>query len=142
MSETFKTIARYQYSSEAHIAKGRLEAEGIEVFMADSYTIDTDPLVSQAIGGVKLKVKKDDVIKAKHILNLIADYAVDNEGEFISCPNCDQKTLQLFSTITNFKSFFAFLFGFIFQSLPFYTRYKYLCTNCKKEFDFKKIKSL
>ena len=142
MSDTFLTIARYQYSSEAHIAKGRLEADGIEAFMADNYTIDTDPLVSQAIGGVKLKVKKDDVIKAKHILGLIEDYTVDSEGELIACPNCNQKTLQLFSTITSLKSFFAFIFGFIFQSLPFYTRYKYLCTNCKKEFDFKKIKNL
>ena len=46
MSETFKTIARFQYSSEAQIIKGRLEADGIQVFLSDNLTIDTDPLVS------------------------------------------------------------------------------------------------
>ena len=37
----FVTIAKYQYSSEAQIAKGRLEADGIDVFLADNLTIDT-----------------------------------------------------------------------------------------------------
>ena len=30
MSETFVTVARFQYSSEAQIIKGRLEADGID----------------------------------------------------------------------------------------------------------------
>ena len=56
MQDTFVTIARFPYSTEAQIVKGRLEADGIEVFLRDNINIDTDPLVSQAIGGVKLKV--------------------------------------------------------------------------------------
>ena len=142
MSETFQTIARYEYSSEAHIVKGRLEAEGIEVFMADSYTIDTDPLVSNAIGGVKLKVLSENVVAAKQILNSISNSAVDQNGSLLSCPKCGEQSLELFSTITNLKSFFAFVFGFLFGTLPFYTRYKYLCNHCKKDFDFKEIKNL
>ena len=63
MSETFVTIARYQYSSEAQIVKGRLEADGIDVFLRDNITIDTDPLVSNAIGGVKLKVLSKDGLR-------------------------------------------------------------------------------
>ncbi len=54
-NEIFSTVAVFQYSSEAQIIKGRLESDGIEVFLADNLTIDTDPLVSNAIGGVKLK---------------------------------------------------------------------------------------
>lgn len=55
MKETFSRVAVFQYSAEAQIIKGRLEAEGIETFLADNHTIDTDPLVSNAIGGVKLR---------------------------------------------------------------------------------------
>ena len=50
----FRKIASFQYSSEAIIYKGRLESEGIAVFMRDNFTIDTDPLVSNAVGGVKI----------------------------------------------------------------------------------------
>ncbi|WP_373517624.1 ATP-dependent dethiobiotin synthetase BioD, partial [Pricia sp.] len=41
-NEIFTTVARFQYSSEAQIVKGRLEADGISVFLSDNITIDTD----------------------------------------------------------------------------------------------------
>lgn len=135
MPQTFTTIAKYQYSSEAQIIKGRLESDGIQVFLSDNLTIDTDPLVSNAIGGVKLKVLTEDVIKAKHILSSIEQYSVDDEGNPITCPNCNKTEVQLFSTITDLKSFFAFLLGFLSGTLPFYSKDKYRCTICETEFD-------
>lgn len=137
MSDTFKTIARFQYSTEAQIIKGRLEADGIQVFLFDNLTIDTDPLVSNAIGGVKLKVLSVDALKAQHILEMIKKYSVDDDGEPILCPNCRSKEITLFSTIKDFKSFFAFLFGFLSGTLPFYIKDKYRCNNCQTEFNMK-----
>lgn len=141
MSSTFKTIARYQYTTEAQIIKGRLEAEGIKVFLQDHLTIDTDPLVSNAIGGVKLKVRAEDAMKAQHILSKINQYSIDDDGNAIQCPNCTSESVALFSTIKNFKSFVSFFIGFIFGSLPFHTRYKYKCENCNKEFGLKEVSS-
>lgn len=137
MSNTFKTIARFQYSSEAQIIKGRLEAEGIQVFLSDHLTIDTDPLVSNAIGGVKLKVLTDQALKAQHILSSIHKYSIDDEGNTITCPTCEGEKIELFSTIKDAKSLFWFIFGVLFSSLPFYTRHKYKCEDCKTEFDLK-----
>ena len=137
MSNTFKTIARFQYSTEAQITKGRLEAEGIQVFLSDNLTIDTDPLVSNAIGGVKLKVLSTDALKAQHILDAIHKYSIDDEGNTIKCPNCKGHHVALFSTIKDAKSFFAFIFGVLFSALPFYTKHKYRCEDCKTEFDLK-----
>ncbi|WP_298900816.1 DUF2007 domain-containing protein [uncultured Psychroserpens sp.] len=134
MSQKFKTIARFQYTTEAQIIKGRLEAEGIKVFLQDHLTIDTDPLVSNAIGGVKLKVLSEDAMKAQHILSTIKRYSLDDEGNTIHCPNCNSEKIELFSTITDFKSFFSFLVGFLFGTLPFHTRYKYKCETCSTEF--------
>ncbi|WP_136482075.1 putative signal transducing protein [Cognatitamlana onchidii] len=141
MGHTFKTIARFQYSAEAEIIKGRLEADGIEVFLSDNLTIDTDPLVSNAIGGVKLKVLSDQAEEAKQILKSINRYSVDDNGKSISCPNCNSKKTQLYSTVKDAKSFFAFIFALILNLLvfilPFYTKYKYRCEDCKTEFDLK-----
>jgi len=138
MSQTFTTVAKFQYSSEAQIIKGRLESEGIQVFLSDNFTIDTDPLVSNAIGGVKLKVLTQDVIKAKYILDSIEKYSIDDEGKPIICPNCNKIEVQLYSTITDLKSFFAFLLGFLSGTLPFYSKDKYRCQNCNAEFDIGK----
>ena len=137
MKDTFKTIARFQYSAEAQIIKGRLEAENIQVFLADNVTIDTDPLVSNAIGGVKLKVLSSQTEKAEEILNSIKKYSVDDDGEAINCPSCHNSKVELFSTIKDFKSLWAFIIGFLSGTLPFHAKYKYRCEYCKTEFDLK-----
>ena len=137
MSETFVTVARFQYSSEAQIVKGRLEADGIDVFLRDNITIDTDPLVSNAIGGVKLKVRAEDEKEAKKILRSIKVYAVDDEGNPISCTNCNAHEVEMYSSIDSVKAFLSFLIGIITGTLPFHTRYKYVCENCKHEFPIK-----
>jgi uncharacterized protein (UPF0371 family) len=71
MQNKFIQIANYQYSAEAYTFKTKLESEGIEVFLHNEHSVNTDPLISNAIGGVKLFVFADDVIKAKHILSEI-----------------------------------------------------------------------
>ena len=134
---TFVTIARYQYSSEAQIIKGRLEADGIRVFLKDNITIDTDPLVSNAIGGIKLKVSSEDEKVAKQILKSIKAYTVDDNGNPILCPNCGESEVELYSSIDSLKAFLSFLVGIITFTLPFHTRYKYICENCKTEFPIK-----
>ena len=136
-NETFTTVAVFQYSSEAQIIKGRLEADGIDVFLFDNLTIDTDPLVSNAIGGVKLKVLSYQATEARQILKSINPYSIDDDGSSIQCPNCKSKHVALFSTIKDLKSLFWFLFGFLFSSLPFYTKHKYRCEMCDTEFDLK-----
>ena len=137
MAETFKTIARFQYSTEAQIIKGRLEADGIQVFLFDNLTIDTDPLVSNAIGGVKLKVLATQALEAQHILNSINKYALDDEGNVLNCPNCKSERVELFSTIKDAKSFVAFLMSFLVSTLPIYTKHKYRCEDCNTEFNLK-----
>lgn len=134
MQDTFTTIAVFQYTSEAEIIKGRLEADGISVFLSDNHTIDTNPFVSNAIGGVKLKVLSAQEKEAKAILNSISTYSLNNDGQALKCPNCHKTQIELFSTIKDFKSFINFLGDFIFGSLPFHTRYNYRCKDCQTEF--------
>jgi len=137
MQDTFVTIARFPYSTEAQIVKGRLEADGIEVFLRDNITIDTDPLVSQAIGGVKLKVLAKDEKEARAILKSIKAFALDDNGKAIKCPNCNKEHIELYSTITDLKSLIAFVIGFITGTLPFSTRYQYKCEDCNTQFPVK-----
>ena len=141
MKDTFKTVAKFQYSAEAQIIKGRLEADGIRVFLADNITIDTDPLVSNAIGGIKLKVPSYQFEEAQTILESIQKYSIDDEGNAVTCPNCSGQQIQLFSTIKDLKSFLSFCLSFLLNfftyTLPLFTRYRYRCETCKTEFDLK-----
>ena len=135
MKETFSRIAVFQYSSEAQIIKSRLEAEGVEVFLFDQFTVDTDPLVSNAIGGIKLKVWAEDEPKALKILESISRYSLDDEGDEILCPICESSKVELYTNIRDVKSFLLFLFSFLTTTLPLYSRHQYHCNNCKQNFD-------
>ena len=134
MENRFKKIGQFQYSSEAIIYKGKLESEGIEVYIRDNHTIDSDPLVSNAIGGVKLFVDQEDFARAIKVLSEISAFSVDDKGALIKCPNCGAERIQLLTTIKDFKSLLSFVFSFLMVALPFYNRYKYKCDACNLEF--------
>ena len=72
MNDHYKILAVFEYSTEAHVTKSKLDSEGLQTMLMDEKTIDTDPLVSNAIGGVKLKVLSTDAMQAQHILESIA----------------------------------------------------------------------
>ncbi len=130
----FRKIANYQYTSEAYLFKGKLESEGVEVFLQNENTVNTDPLLSNAVGGVKLFVKSEDVMKAKQILDSIPDYSVDDNGKLLSCPKCGAQKIEFLTTIKDFVSLVNFIFGILLSIFPFYTKYKHRCESCKFEF--------
>ncbi len=135
MKEIFSSVAVFQYSAEAQIIKGRLEAEGIECFLTDNHTIDTDPLVSNAIGGVKLKVRTEDEKRALQVLESISKYSVDDEGVQITCPKCHSGKVELFTSVKSVKSFFFFCISFLVNALPMHIRREYHCATCNNKFE-------
>lgn len=133
-SVKFNQIANYQYTSEAYLFKGKLESEGVEVFLQNENTINTDPLLSNAVGGVKLFVKSEDVMKAKQILAAIPEYSVNDKGELLTCPNCGATTISMVTSIKDVKSFLAFIYGLLTLSMPLFGKQKYKCESCIFEF--------
>ena len=134
MEETFKLIGRYQYTSEALIYKSKLESEEIEVFIMDNNTVDSNPLYSNAVGGVKLFVNFENEEKAKFILSQISDFSLDENNQLMKCPKFNEEQIEMVTSINDFKSFLTFLFSILIVLIPFYSRYKYKCQSCKFEF--------
>jgi hypothetical protein len=62
------TVITFTLPHDAHFAKGKLQSEGIEVFIKDELTAHVNHLYSGAIGGVKLQVRSIDVDAAHRIL--------------------------------------------------------------------------
>jgi hypothetical protein len=131
--EKFTLLRRFQYSSEAIIYQGKLESHGIEVFMRDINTVDTNPLYSNAVGGVKLFVKTEDFERANEIINDVSLYSVDDDNQPLKCPECGAEQVEMETSIDGISSFFRVVFLSAFAQ--FFSKYKYKCQNCKTEFD-------
>lgn len=81
--DEFVTIATYDKVVDAHIARGRLLAEGIEAQLFDEQMVQMDWLYSIALGGIKLRVTRGDAKAARAVL--ATDYStvlddVDKDG--------------------------------------------------------------
>jgi Putative prokaryotic signal transducing protein len=62
-------LRRYMTLPEALLAKTILESAGIESFLGDQNIIRMDWFLSNALGGVKLRVREEDVEVATALLN-------------------------------------------------------------------------
>ena len=121
MEYEFYTLGAFEYVADVQIIKGRLESEGIAVFLRDENTLNTDPLISSAIGGVKLQVYTRDKDRAIAIYDEIRNYALDDDGSPIVCPNCKAKKSEVYYSRR----------GLLNKLFPFFEKKKYRCTNCQ-----------
>ena len=135
MEEQYVFIGRYQYTSEALIYKGKLESEGIEVFIRDNNTIDANPLYSNAIGGVKLFVKKEDENLAYLILSQLSEFSLDQNNQLMKCPKCGVEKVEMITSVKDIKSLIFLVLSILFFLLPFHLKYKYKCRICNFEFN-------
>lgn len=133
--EKFKLLRRFQYSSEAIIYRGKLESQGIEVFMRDNNIVDSNPLYSNAVGGVKMYVKTEDLDKANELLKDVSLYSVDDDNEPIKCPKCGLEQSDRVTSIKDWKSLISFIVFILTAIIPFRFIYKYKCNACKLEFN-------
>jgi hypothetical protein len=62
------TIATFDNTPSAYIAKGRLEAEGIPCWLKDENLGQTDWLYNIAVGWIKLQVEAQYAPRAREIL--------------------------------------------------------------------------
>lgn len=81
----FITIATFVFPSEMFIARSKLESEGIQCRVLDELTIQSHNFISQAVGGIKLQVESDDILRANSLML---------EGGFITSTEDDPTYLQ------------------------------------------------
>ncbi len=106
MQPKLVTLAAFNMPYQAHLAKSRLEAAGIPVFIRDEHLISINLLYSPALGGVKVQVPDVHLKEAREILDSVSDFELqDDEAlqatmpeepgpkppELMECPHCGSK---------------------------------------------------
>ncbi len=125
-------VARLFLASDAHILRGLLEAEDIEVFLFDEGVSSLEPAMSVASGGIKVHVPyryKDDALR-------ITEEFFDNMKieDILKCPNCESENLEYDykSQIKHFTVNFITMMSGTNASRGMY-RYKH-CLDCGYKF--------
>jgi hypothetical protein len=89
VSENLKTLATYPTPLEADLVKNRLEAAGIQTFVADEETVGWLWHLGSAMQGVKVLVAEADIPRAVKILeDLQPPQVPEPPRRTWSCPKC------------------------------------------------------
>lgn len=86
MDLDFTTVATFQNSAEAQIARMRLAQVGIPCNLENDQVVAADWHLSAAVGGVRVKVAAADVDAARQALAVVPQDAVDQAPRF--CEQC------------------------------------------------------
>ncbi|MBD9480728.1 DUF2007 domain-containing protein [Pseudoxanthomonas sp. PXM02] len=77
----FVTVASFLDPLEARIVHGRLTAEGIDAYLADEQQAINDWYMRQALGGVKIRVLREQTEEACTLIVQLAQGALALEDE-------------------------------------------------------------
>ena len=118
-----RTSDNYLY---INILLARLQEEGFDCHLRDENTVTIDPLLSPAIGGIKLMVKEEDYERANAALDRIdSEYAAT-----VECPSCGKTALQLLKKTTTSKGFFGALWSQLTMGSTHSEEKFYRCSYC------------
>jgi hypothetical protein len=127
-SESLVTIATFSFPTEAYLLQGKLESEAIWSTVVDAETVTMNWLWSNAIGGVKLKVRREDVSRARELIRPAIDEPADNidSVQNDNCPECGSSNTE-FEKFNRKLAFLTWLLLWV--PLPFW-RNKWVCQDC------------
>lgn len=113
----------------ASITLARLDEEGITCYLKDEYTVTIDPILSNAVGGIKLMVHPGDFEEAKALL---AGYDKDYR-ESLTCPECGSHNIEYISK-PGVKTWATAILSWFFSSYAMAADQVYHCFGCEHEF--------
>jgi predicted RNA-binding Zn-ribbon protein involved in translation (DUF1610 family) len=131
MSELVK-FKFYETALQANRDKQILAESGINSFIANEQLIQSDWLLSQAVGGIQLQVFEEDLEKAEQSLldykeneefPLEVEHTIENSAFDFACPQCGSNHIYRDDSATSF-------FG-----ISILTSHKFVCYYCGNEFE-------
>ena len=92
MSSNEVIIGTYPEATAAHLARARLDAQGIESWLVDENVASVYPFYSLAIGGVKLAVREVDAAAAASAIQALDATELHRyQQSLYQCPMCGSK---------------------------------------------------
>ena len=112
----------------ANIQLTRLRAAGVECYLKDEYVVTIDPFLSNAIGGIKLLVRKSE----EHtVRKLLREMNAEADSKLL-CPQCGSHKFILVPK-RSAENLLAAITTWLFSAYAVSAENVYQCTNCGYE---------
>ncbi len=143
--ENWSVAISMMFPTEAHMVQGYLQSEGIETIMKNEMITQVYNLYSNAVGGVEILVKNEDLERAIQLLEkggyikhekpqIIEKVKLEKGTIKTQCPFCQSENIGKAKSPDYFMLVASLLLGTIIPIL----RRSNKCFDCGKEWKFEK----
>ncbi|HMK17200.1 MAG TPA: DUF2007 domain-containing protein [Chitinophagaceae bacterium] len=126
----FVILQSFNNYVDAHLLMAKLESEDIQCWLQDENTVTLYPILTNAVGGIKLFVNKNDLSRARQIFWEVEN----NRKQAIECPKCKGHNIELVSTPRKAANWFSAIFTFFLGDYALAVDKVNHCFDCGNEF--------
>ena len=127
----FVILQSFNNYVDAHLLMAKLESEEIQCWLQDENTVTLYPILTNAVGGIKLFVNKNDLSRARQIFWEVEN----NRKKTIECPKCKGHNIELVSTPRKAANWFSAILTFFLGDYALAVDKVNHCFDCGNEFE-------
>ena len=127
----FVVLRTYDNYIPANMMLQRLEEEHIRAYLQDEHTVTIDPMLSNAIGGIKLMVHQEQLNRAMELVNGFEHIY----RQAVACPNCSSHNVYFVTERNNPMNWLSAIFSWLFGNYAMSVKNVYRCFDCDFEFE-------
>jgi predicted RNA-binding Zn-ribbon protein involved in translation (DUF1610 family) len=122
------TIRTFDNYFSANILLTKLRDAGIQCYLKDEYTVTIDPLLTNAVGGIKLVINKED---SDEVFALLQQFDDDYRRNAV-CPKCGSHNIDLVPR-RNAANMLTAIISWLFSDYAVSVENVYKCNGCGYE---------
>ena len=122
------TIRTFNNYFSANILLTKLRDAGIQCYLKDEYTVTIDPILTNAVGGIKLLINKKD---SQEVFELLRQFDEDYRRNAV-CPKCGSHNIELVPKRTAANMITAII-SWLFSDYAVSVENVYKCSSCGYE---------
>lgn len=127
----FVVLRTYDNYIPANMMLQRLEEEHIRAYLQDEHTVTIDPILSNAIGGIKLMVHQEQLGRAMELVNGFEHVY----KQAVACPQCGSHNVHFVTENNNPMNWLSAIFSWLFGNYAMSVKSVYRCFECDHEFE-------
>ena len=126
----FVTLETFDNYIDANLTMNRLEEAGINCWLNDEVSVTIAPMLSNAIGGIRLIIEEKDIDKFVEILHVLKEM----KRRSFACPHCNSHDIEYI--ISNRKAnVVSSVLIWMFGSYTAGVKQTWRCFRCREKFE-------
>ncbi len=128
---SFISLYTFDNYIDAHLRMMHLQEEGINCWLKDENTVTIDPILSNAIGGIKLMVHETQQERARDLLRTM----LNKEKHQSQCKKCGSFNVEYIVTNRKASNWLSAITTFFLGDFAMAPYKVFHCFDCGHEFD-------